>query len=413
MSLLTHQSFANSTTPYWASAVEPTTLISPTTIRDKQGNKKVVITANPNGTGGVFYANNDGTNPFGIGFAQGATQVSNQLIFDVGNVLPIMNITSSNVVSSQPIVLDTGINAENFTISQTASNTVLAQGVSGGTIQMSNNTPAVSINDIVVMDGTGLIQTTDNASVDLYINPSKQSIYISNVITGAVAIFGASGSASYLGTGLPPVTTPAVLANQYNGAELRFSDGSVNVYGIKETSGNLLFSSPSVSNAITIAPSGQVTIPDIVSGSFVPIGGIIMFSGSVGSLPPNWKVCDGTNGTPDLTNKFVIGAGTFASGTAGGSNIISISNLPSHGHSIVDLTHSHTVYTAGSSDTFGRVGGTTNFAKDLQTLTTSSASTGITKTDIVVTSDSNGTVATIGQAYYPPFYALAYIMRVS
>ena len=44
-------------------------------------------------------------------------------------------------------------------------------------------------------------------------------------------------------------------------------------------------------------------------GRNIPVGGVIMWSGSVANIPTGWALCDGTNGTPDLRNNFVIGAG--------------------------------------------------------------------------------------------------------
>ncbi len=56
----------------------------------------------------------------------------------------------------------------------------------------------------------------------------------------------------------------------------------------------------------------------VVTGSNVPSGGIIMWSGS--GVPDGWKLCDGTDGTPDLQERFVIGAGpAFSVGETGGS----------------------------------------------------------------------------------------------
>ena len=50
-----------------------------------------------------------------------------------------------------------------------------------------------------------------------------------------------------------------------------------------------------------------------------PSGGIVMWSGSVASIPSGWLLCDGTNGTPDLRNRFIVGAGsTYAVGATGG-----------------------------------------------------------------------------------------------
>ena len=55
------------------------------------------------------------------------------------------------------------------------------------------------------------------------------------------------------------------------------------------------------------------------SVSAVPAGGIIMWSGSIASIPAGYVICDGTNGTPDLRDRFVVGSGsTFAVGNTGG-----------------------------------------------------------------------------------------------
>ena len=45
-----------------------------------------------------------------------------------------------------------------------------------------------------------------------------------------------------------------------------------------------------------------------------------MWSGALVDIPAGWAICDGTNGTPDLRNQFIIGAGdTYAPGATGGS----------------------------------------------------------------------------------------------
>ena len=51
----------------------------------------------------------------------------------------------------------------------------------------------------------------------------------------------------------------------------------------------------------------------------IPSGSIIMWSGSIGSIPSGYYICDGTNGTPDLRDRFVVGSGnTYAVGNTGG-----------------------------------------------------------------------------------------------
>ena len=57
------------------------------------------------------------------------------------------------------------------------------------------------------------------------------------------------------------------------------------------------------------------------AASGVPTGAIMMWSGASTAIPTGWVLCDGTNSTPDLRNRFVIGAGdTYAVGTTGGSS---------------------------------------------------------------------------------------------
>ena len=87
--------------------------------------------------------------------------------------------------------------------------------------------------------------------------------------------------------------------------------------------------------------------------SFVPIGGIIMWSGTIAAAEAltNWKICDGQNGTPDLRDKFVLGVGSSVAGSTankgdtGGSNSITLDEgqMPEHNHDITDPGHNHGV----------------------------------------------------------------------
>ena len=73
-----------------------------------------------------------------------------------------------------------------------------------------------------------------------------------------------------------------------------------------------------------------ITIPDSI-----PKGVIVMWSGTLATIPAGWALCDGTNGTPDLQNKFIRGATTTTlPGTEGGADTVTLAttNLPSHTH---------------------------------------------------------------------------------
>ena len=78
-------------------------------------------------------------------------------------------------------------------------------------------------------------------------------------------------------------------------------------------------------------------VADVGGGasSGVPFGVIAMWSGNADSIPPGWQLCDGTNGTPDLRDKFVLGAGgECAPGDTGGEKAVTltVAQLPKHFH---------------------------------------------------------------------------------
>ena len=62
-------------------------------------------------------------------------------------------------------------------------------------------------------------------------------------------------------------------------------------------------------------------------GTIGPQGAIIMWNGAIDKIPSGWALCDGTNGTPDLRDRFIVGAGrTYPVGATGGSPTLSIAN---------------------------------------------------------------------------------------
>lgn len=67
---------------------------------------------------------------------------------------------------------------------------------------------------------------------------------------------------------------------------------------------------------------GVITATTINAGGSIPVGGIIMWSGSIASIPSGWALCNGSNSTPNLTDKFIIGAGNSyaVGGTAAAIN---------------------------------------------------------------------------------------------
>ena len=145
-------------------------------------------------------------------------------------------------------------------------------------------------------------------------------------------------------------------------------------------------------------------------GTTIPAGMISIWYGSIGSVPTGWYLCDGSNGTPDLRDRFIIGAGsTYAVSSTGGSltATLTTSNMPVHTHTatstVTDPGHFHTIaYQStvagpdyGSSIAGNSAGGQTNSAVTGITVATTNASAG------------SGTSFSI----LNPYYALAYVMK--
>ena len=147
------------------------------------------------------------------------------------------------------------------------------------------------------------------------------------------------------------------------------------------------------------------------SGATIPTGLISLWYGSIGSIPSGWYLCDGSNGTPDLRDRFVVGAGSSYSVSAtGGSttHTITTSEMPSHTHTatsvVTDPGHFHTgAYLSGGQNTGSA---SPPAVAAVNTQPTSTKTTGIT---VATTNDATGS----GTAFsiLNPYYALAYIMK--
>ena len=146
-----------------------------------------------------------------------------------------------------------------------------------------------------------------------------------------------------------------------------------------------------------------------------------MWSGASNAIPSGWYLCDGNNNTPDLRNRFIVGAGSsYEVGATGGSDTVTltIDQIPSHGHAASGLSctssgsHTHTVETGGSSGENGirRVGTSANcenwksFSNCLRVTSSGSHTHSI-----------SGSISNTGGGHAhenrPPYYALCFIMK--
>jgi hypothetical protein len=132
---------------------------------------------------------------------------------------------------------------------------------------------------------------------------------------------------------------------------------------------------------------------------------INLWYGDIGSVPSGWYLCDGANGTPDLRDKFVVGAGSTYSvaATGGATDAIVVSHTHTATSVVTDPGHAHTITIPTSGSAAGLTVSSTPFNG---TGATASATTGIT---VATTNASAGVSGT--NANLPPYYALAYVMK--
>ena len=165
-----------------------------------------------------------------------------------------------------------------------------------------------------------------------------------------------------------------------------------------------------------------------------------MWSGSSSNIPSGWLLCNGSNGTPDLRDRFIVGTGgSYGVGFTGGevTHTLTIAEMPRHNHTFTGKSHTHTLNLTGltcseagehsHSVEFYRGSnagqGNNLFARGVVSngsLTETTSSTGAHTHEISGTGSLGATTATgtinntgSGTAHEnrPPYYALCFIMK--
>ena len=178
--------------------------------------------------------------------------------------------------------------------------------------------------------------------------------------------------------------------------------------------GNVLVSNGGVTSLVAgtniqLSPpsgTGAVTVSAVAGASAFTTGMILMFNGDV--APAGWAFCNGQNGTPNLTDRFVLcSSATYPRGTVGGNSsaTIGVTNLPAHQHSLTNgvATVTATVLTVAGG------GGGTGIVNNQISRPSGEAGNSATASISGQTDSAGG-----GQALpiLNPFYALAYIMKL-
>jgi len=248
--------------------------------------------------------------------------------------------------------------------------------------------------------------------------------------------------------------TPTFSGSTVTGYKTVASIRSENLDNDYDYDGSLIFStnnaSGNLTDRMTIRNNGYIGIGTsnptsklhvngnitVTNGTFfgrgtVPVGGIIPWSGSISGGSPkdvnnvihsNWKLCDGTTYTlsaynisvPNLRGEFIVATGTsYNMGATGGSDSVTLTSeqMPRHSHGFnATGNHTHTFYVGGANDTYqddtSHIAGT-QYSNDRvnDVLGTNSAGSH--------SHNTNYEGGNTGHENRPPYYAFAYIMRIS
>ena len=288
---------------------------------------------------------------------------------------------------------------------------VTSTAVVGGDVTFSGSVDlnaSLDVNDnLVVQKDSTLGNSTDDSVI------VNGHLYVNRTLRDADGDTGSSGQLlSSTGSGtnwIDPNTTS--VANSINvGTNLDSTDADQFVTFVRASSGNNpirvdagIKYNPSTNRLTAGSFAGDgANLTNLTVDGFVS-GMIIAWSGSVANIPSGFVLCDGNNNTPDLRDRFIIGAGnSYAVDATGGSKD---ATLPTHFHHAFKLGNSsesrfNSTLTASNYAASGTGAGNLNEAYNIVSKSS--------EADVGKTSDE-GSSAT--NANLPPYHALCYIMK--
>lgn len=298
---------------------------------------------------------------------------------------------------------------------------------------------------LLMQDGSSLVMGRDTTlffsndtqfksltTGDIVASRNPPAVYATKSRAGLVQLADASMIRGAKGTSATGVSDKAVVTalDLANELDVRFENSVAGGAGITVSTQSVELPGGDPND-----PNDNITQFSIAAdpnfGGYTPIGGIIMWSGSIVNIPTTkgWFLCNGQNGTPNLVNRFIVGSGdTYPVGNTGGSSTVTLTTaqIPSHSHpgtAVENGAHVHSITDPGHVHQYDRMTDLTDRADldDNQFRTANSqANTGSAVTGITINSGGAHTHSVTtnniggGEAHEnrPPYYALAYIMRV-
>jgi hypothetical protein len=333
-----------------------------------------------------------------------------------GSVSATGNINAGNITTGGTVSAFGTITGGNFattgTVSATGTATV-GNILTGGFISATGNITGgnVTTSGRISAQGNILAQGIVSAIGNIVTNANFVGNFLGN-ITGNLSVGGSNTQVLFNLNG-----------NVGAAGGLTYNSGSntLGILGVVSAQGNISGGNLIVAGTTQLvgvataptAPAGtannQIATTAFVITNGVPSGCILLWSGSIISIPGGWYLCDGTNGTPNLADRFVVGAGsTYNVADIGGSaNAVVVSHTHTANSVVSDPSHNHNSNSVGLDNISINWVGTGGLDYNTSgSQLTANATTGITVATSISTAGVSGTNANL-----PPYYALAYIMK--
>lgn len=203
-----------------------------------------------------------------------------------------------------------------------------------------------------------LVPTGNRVSPPMYQDGGTFEFIAANPNTGActVAVGGLSAKNIKLPDGSDPVTgqISARVILKYNASadRMELANDSFGLESRVKSNEEAIAALQSVVQGLSEAVQQNTLAIESLDSSAFPVGGIGMWDGAISNIPSGWALCNGANGTPNLRDKFIVGAGgAYNVGTSGGAinktssaaglhnhngstgnTALTVAQMPSHDH---------------------------------------------------------------------------------
>ena len=388
------------------------------------------------------------------------TTVSRATNFSSANVVITGGYINNLANLSTTLTTTTTLNSVNtYSTNFSSSNVLVTSGTLTGLTNFSTaigQSTDFSTSNIHATGGTLIDLTTFSGTTGQATNFSTSNIHATGgTLVGLTAISATTSQATNFSTsnihatggnvtGLTTFSGTTGQATNFSASNVLIASGNVsNTTGVNNTftTANLLNSTATTKTANDVSTAIATTA---FVHSVMPTGIIVMWNSTAASIPLGWQLCNGSNGTPDLRDRFIVGVGTtYAFGDTGGSASVTLSAaaMPIHNHvlsgslttgSAGSHTHSATVTdpghlhaSTGNGAPNGVGAGVAMTGESDGGYNTTSAATGIsvsisTALDHIHSVTLSGTTQTAGGSggttqpheNRPPYYALCYIQKM-